>query len=274
MTDSQMQITEQPIPSSDQLEKIVHSLSLLIEMQSDRDEQQTSAFERIMNRLESLQAAVNQLASSASPEQTSSESEVDNLLVKSICAKYGLDTNDDTTPQGELVCDSNNVNRETESLDNDSVASEEESSEGEEEEVVVEASDEPLVFEIPPMDLEEINAIKQQLYDQLRKAEIELSMRRANLSQREALIEEKEARLQQELQHKTILSPEFDDSPGGNTMLSRLKLHLREFTAAKMGKYSQNRDLNSSGDEKAPSQIDPAITCGDSIEPSRDDEQP
>ncbi len=94
------------------------------------------------------------------------------------------------------------------------------------------------------MDLEEINAIKQQLHEKLREAELELSVRRAKLSQREAVLEEKEARLQQEIQRKMILSSDIDGGPSGNTMLSRLKVHLREFTAAKMGKSNQNRDSN------------------------------
>jgi hypothetical protein len=243
-----MQFTDQPLPSCDQLEKIVQSLSLLIEMQRDRDERQASASEAILNQLDSLQNAVNQLAT-AIPEQRPSEPDVDENLVKSICAKYGLETDN---------LDSSSDEFETSSGHSDSAGSQSEvepvahADKTQDDEKV----DEQSPREIPPMDLEEINAIKQRLHEKLREAEIELSVRRASLSQREAVLEEKEARLQQELQRKLILSSEVDGNSGGNTMLSRLKVHLREFAAAKIGKSSQNPDADSVDHAEVPPQTD------------------
>ena len=169
MTDSQIQFTDQPQPSCEQLEKIVQSLGLLIEMQSERDERQRQAFEKIMNQLDSLQSIHDQL-SSIRHEQNYNESAVDDSLVKSICAKYGLGSNDEDFETD--LFDS----------DNDSSAVEPVATVDDAENVEqVEEAEEQSVREIPPMDLEEINAIKQQLHEKLREAEIELSVRRAKL---------------------------------------------------------------------------------------------
>ena len=65
MTDSQIEITEQPLPSCDQLDKIVQSLGLLIEMQSDRDERQTHAMETILSRIDALDGMVSSTSGAA-----------------------------------------------------------------------------------------------------------------------------------------------------------------------------------------------------------------
>ena len=267
MTDSQIQFSDQPLPSCEQLDKIVQSLGLLIEMQNERDERQASAFESITSRLDSLQGAVDLLAAERQ-DQNSNDADADDSLVKSICAKYGLGTEDELTlNDDDTVTDDANL-----TTDSKAVESETTFDEGTAEEAVDEVG-EPSVREIPPMDLEEINAIKQQLHEKLREAELELSVRRAKLSQREAVLEEKEARLQQEIQRKMILSSDIDGGPSGNTMLSRLKVHLREFTAAKMGKSNQNRDSLSASEDDDSSQTDATISTCRSTEPTPDNER-
>ena len=257
MTDSQIEITEQPLPSCDQLDKIVQSLGLLIEMQSDRDKRQTHAMETILSRIDALDGMVNQLTANRH-EQAFSDSETDDSLVKSICAKYGLATDDESSQSGEATePDPAALNQDASEIESEATATELD----EIEEVEDTVENKP-VGEIPPMDLEEINAIKQKLHEKLREAEIELSVRRAKLSQREAMLEEKEARLKQELQRKTILSSENDGGQNGNTMLSRLKLHLREFTAAKMSKSGEDQDSSTSNEFEDPSEADNANETG------------
>ena len=207
MTDSQIQFSDQPLPSCEQLDKIVQSLGLLIEMQNERDARQTSAFETITSRLDLLQGTVTQLAADRQ-DQTSTVSDVDDSLVKSICAKYGLGTEDELS-LNDAGTDSDDADLAT---DSKAVETEATVDDGNKDEQVGKV-DELSVREIPPMDLEEINAIKQQLHEKLREAELELSVRRANLSQREAVLEEKEARLQQEIQRKMILSSDIRWGP-------------------------------------------------------------
>ena len=56
-------------------------------------------------------------------------------------------------------------------------------------------------------------------------------------------------------------------------MLSRLKVHLREFTAAKIGKANQNQDLTESDGVDDPSQANDATLAGNSPEPGRDEQE-
>ena len=257
MPNSPTQINEQSQPSQDQLVKIVDSLCLLIDMQSDRDERQENTFDEIQSKLDSLEEKIEQL--SAGGEQASNE---DDGFAQSIFAKYGL-TNDDENSDPKEEVDPDSASSVEDSLDVESARKEEP-----DDEVVVEQP----AREIPPMDLEEINAIKEQLREKLREAEVELSVRRANLSQREAVLEEKEARLKREIQRKMILSKDTDGT-NSNTMLGRLKIHLREFTAAKMAKSSQDRDSNGASELDGQAQDDINIEPRVSDEPGLDDKQ-
>ena len=208
-------------PSHDQLDKIVDSLGLLIQMQSERDERVEFTLNRLIRNQETLESKIEKLAVGSSEPYQEDET-------AAIFAKYGIGPDNQS---------------EEESAETDSPAQPnvEQAVESSPEEPTVESESVDLTDrEIPPMDREEIEELKEQLRETLREAEIEFAVRRARLSHREAIIEEKEERFKREAKRSSILQ-DVDESNSSNTMLNRLKLHLREFTADKMARQKEDQ---------------------------------
>ena len=228
-------ITTDDQPSTSQLDKIVESLGLLINMQVDRDQRETEALATIEKQLGSLKQSVDQLRTtqgeiggftsrepnaelnkpeSGNPEPGEPEfGEPEFGERTSILAQYGL-LND--SEQEGAALDSSEIDEP----ESESVVSVESNSE----EPQVES---PAPKAMGEADAREIEELKNNLRKQLRDAEVELSIKRANLMQRQAAIEEREAQLNRaaRLQQNSNADGDGDpDKPKG--ILARLKKQL------------------------------------------------
>ena len=222
MSDSTIHI---PHAAADQtqLDKIVDSLCLLIEMQHERDRKLDESFQAIEHQISAIQNELRGLPlEHAAEEQV--ESNIADSFRNSVLAEYGLldddesDTADDTndaTEEPPLPAAPEDESLETPMSNSDD-------------------TDTPSNL-ASQEDEREIEEIKKCLREKLREAELELSVQRASLSQREAAIEEREARLAKQAKEVSRKIMEMDGSQA-NTMLGRLKVHLKEFAAARDAK--------------------------------------
>ena len=199
------------LEESPQLDKVIESLFMLINMQADRDKKMETAFENLNGQFESLSGLIENLqphspalANSSKPtlsevDGDQSESQASKM---SILAEYGLIDDEQATSQDNCCNQDDSENSCVEPQTATTSMSE--------------------------VDAEEIESIKAELREKLRTAELELATKRAELDQRQVNLEEREAqvnRLQQKLTVK-VTTDEGEAIEESSSILSRLKSHL------------------------------------------------
>lgn len=228
--------------SAGQLEKIVQSLELMIELQDSRSQHEKKEFAALNSRIDKLE----EMLAATNPQVGEADSEPDYQALSNnwqaqkekILAAYGLDGDDepaeDSPTLPEAACD----------LPESEMESETET----ETELADPVDDGKTVDDLELSEAEslEIESLKSELREKIREAEVELAIKQAKLEQQEARVEERFAQLERreiELSKRAQNLGAGDHSPG---VLGRLKRQLN-FLAKIRG---DNKDQSSESESR------------------------
>ena len=223
--------------SDSQLDKIIESLELIIELQDSRDQREKDHFASVQTRLSAIedfikQANVSEPASpsTSSEEQSSSSWQDQKLNVLSELTKHGILTSD---------LDEHDDDDEPDEIDDSASCKENE----------LEEEDQPACEIGPPApadpnvsEPDEIVQLRTELTDKLRLVEVEIGIKQAKLAQQEARIEERIAQLEKreaEISKSLKMSENQLAEEQSTGVLSRLRRHLNVMAMMRGGENAE-----------------------------------